>query len=337
MSDGAMIPSVLARYDLTPPIQVAPAHAQGVNNLHLIVAAGHRRLRIKVYAPDHPPATLRYEHDLLHTLAGAGLPFSLPVPLADRAGATLQPGPDGWLALLPNLPGAPLDPADLAQVRALGEALGALHVALADLPLTPRPGRALFQAFVAFPPPARDPRRLTPAAIGAPDTAANCALLAWLRATSERLADFVVGPYQALPQQLCHNDIAPYNVLTAGGRVTALLDFEFAGPAPRGLDLAMALRMTMRAWVNPDPWPTARALLAGYAAGGGRLSADEAALLPELFLLRSAMGVFWALGRARPLDQARLLEHIGFLRNTARWLDQHGSRLVDLTAECVTR
>ena len=50
-----------------------------------------------------------------------------------------------------------------------------------------------------------------------------------------------------------------------GGRVAAVLDFEFACPAPRALDLAMGLRMTMRVWESGDPWPAARRFLESYA------------------------------------------------------------------------
>ena len=56
------------------------------------------------------------------------------------------------------------------------------------------------------------------------------------------------------------------------------------------------------------------------------------AQLNELFRLRGAMGTLWALGRDAPLNPARLLEHLGHLRNAAAWLDQHGSRLADLVA-----
>jgi hypothetical protein len=44
------------------------------------------------------------------------------------------------------------------------------------------------------------------------------------------------------------------------------------------------------------------------------------------------MGTLWALGRNVPIDPARMVEHLGYLRNAAAWLDQHGSRLADLVA-----
>jgi Ser/Thr protein kinase RdoA (MazF antagonist) len=120
-------------------------------------------------------------------------------------------------------------------------------------------------------------------------------------------------------------------VLTVSRQVSAFIDFEFACPAPRGLDIAMALRMTMRIWQQPDPWASAMAFCRGYQRVT-RLSEAEVAQLPELFRLRGAMGTLWALGRGTPVDPARILEHLGYLRNAAAWLDQHGSRLADLIA-----
>lgn len=89
--------------------------------------------------------------------------------------------------------------------------------------------------------------------IGAPDTAATRDLLAWWHQKATRLAAFVDRPYRQLPQQLCHNDPVPYNVLTVGGHVSAFIDFEFACWVPRGLDIAMALRMTTRSESGSSP------------------------------------------------------------------------------------
>jgi homoserine kinase type II len=323
--------AALARYDLPAPLQIEPRAEQGVNNLNVPIRTGAGTLRCKIFSAAHPEAALRYEQRLLHALAQTDRSFALPVPLADRQGETLQRTPLGWLAMIPDLPGANLDPSDLGQVESLGASLGELHVALTRIPTTPRPGRALFQAFFRFPPSARDPLLLTPAQIGAPDTAATRDLLAWWRQEARYLAAFVDGSYRRLPQQLCHNDPAPYNVLTLSGQVSAFIDFEFACPAARGLDIAMALRMTMRIWQQPAPWASVEAFCRGYRRMT-RLSEVEAAQLPELFRLRGAMGTLWALGRDAPLNPARMLEHLGYLRNAAAWLDQHGSRLADLVA-----
>jgi Ser/Thr protein kinase RdoA (MazF antagonist) len=323
--------AALARYDLPAPLDIEPRADQGVNNLNLRIRAGTQILRCKIFTDAHPEEALRYEQQLLQALAQSDLSFALPVPLADRHGETLQRTPLGWLALIPDLPGANLDPSDLGQVTSLGATLGELHVALARLPTTSRPGRALFQDFFRFPPSARDPLLLTPAQIDAPNTATTRELLAWWHQEASHLVAFVDGSYRQLPQQLCHNDPAPYNVLVVSGQASAFIDFEFACPAPRGLDIAMALRMTMRIWEQAAPWARVEAFCHGYQRVA-RLSEAEVTQLPELFRLRGAMGTLWALGRNVPIDPARMVEHLGYLRNAVAWLDQHGSRLTDLVA-----
>jgi len=120
-------------------------------------------------------------------------------------------------------------------------------------------------------------------------------------------------------------------VLAISGQVSAFIDFEFACPAPRGLDIAMALRMTMRIWEQPTPWASAEAFCRGYQCVAC-LNAAVVAQFPALFRLRWAMGTLWARGRDAPINPTRMLEHLGCLRNAANWLDQHGSRLAELVA-----
>jgi Ser/Thr protein kinase RdoA (MazF antagonist) len=146
--DLDILHAALARYDLPPLLQIELRAEQGVNNLNVRIRIGAGTLRCKVFSAAHHEEALRYEHLLLQTLAQTDRSFALPVPLADRQGETLQPTPLGWLALIPDLSGSNLDPSDLGQVASLGAALGELHVALARLPATPRPGHALFQAFL---------------------------------------------------------------------------------------------------------------------------------------------------------------------------------------------
>jgi Phosphotransferase enzyme family len=39
---------------------------------------------------------------------------------------------------------------------------------------------------------------------------------------------------------ICHGDIAPYNTVCVDGRVVAFIDWDYAGPAPRGWDVGYA-------------------------------------------------------------------------------------------------
>ena len=48
---------------------------------------------------------------------------------------------------------------------------------------------------------------------------------------------------------ICHVDVAPYNVVCRDGRLVALIDWDYAGPAPRGWDLGYAAYR----WVSLTP------------------------------------------------------------------------------------
>jgi Ser/Thr protein kinase RdoA (MazF antagonist) len=330
-------PADLAAYELAPPVTITRFARQGVNNALFLVTTGTSRLVLKVYTHVHDVASLHYEHGLLGRLSTAGLPFALPTPLATCEGATLVNLPAGWASLAPFFGAEPLDPTSLDHAAWLGAALGELHTALARLPSAPRPGHNLFTALFDYPPERYPARALTAPHLGLPADRETDALLNWWRAEVAALEAFVAGGYPALPWQLCHNDPAPSNVLVGRDRIAALLDFEFACPAPRALDLAMALRMTMRVWENADPWPAAQAMLGTYTEGVA-LTVAEAQALPMLIRLRSAIPVLWKLGRIEtPDDAAVVLRGIAFLRNATVWLEQHGSQLVDVAASEVAR
>jgi Ser/Thr protein kinase RdoA (MazF antagonist) len=89
------------------------------------------------------PAGVRFEHGLLAQLASAHLPFTLPVPVRTRAGETFAQvvvgGATVLASLTPLLPGTHPDPDHMQHARRLGETLGHLGQALADV--TPPPGR----------------------------------------------------------------------------------------------------------------------------------------------------------------------------------------------------
>ena len=141
---------------------------------------------------------------------------------------------------------------------------------------------------------------------------------------------FVDGPYRALPWQTCHNDITANNVLVDAGRASAVLDFEFATPAARALDVAMGLRTTMQIWENPEPWEVVRRFCRAYTRWMPMVEAEVIAL-PQLIRLRSAIVVLWWLGRmAAPGDVAAVLRGMQYLQTQVRWLDRYAEQFVDV-------
>jgi homoserine kinase type II len=143
------------------------------------------------------------------------------------------------------------------------------------------------------------------------------------------LKEFVNSAYRTLPWQICHNDVSPNNVLVHDGRISAVLDFQFATPAARAFDVAMGLRITMRIWENLEPWKSIRAFFQGYSSWI-HLTDEEIRALPTLKRLRNIMALLWQLGRGPKPE--RLLAHIGYQQNYVRWLKRHESKFLDVLA-----
>ncbi len=68
-----------------------------------------------------------------------------------------------------------------------------------------------------------------------------------LRRLHDATADFVPAPgaiwqlaYPDITEVICHNDVAPYNMVYVDGRPEALIDFDTAGPGPRLWDVTHA-------------------------------------------------------------------------------------------------
>ncbi len=55
-----------------------------------------------------------------------------------------------------------------------------------------------------------------------------------------------VYPDRSRHEVICHNDFGPYNLVCKGGVPSAIIDFDFAGPAPRLRDVAYAAY-----WMTP--------------------------------------------------------------------------------------
>lgn len=82
----------------------------------------------------------------------------------------------------------------------------------------------------------------------------------------------------------------------------------------RGDYVAMALRMVMQFGENPEPWEIVRRFCQGYARWI-RMNKGEVLALPLLIRLRTAVPVFWCLGRSGAEDDlARAPVNIGRVR-----------------------
>jgi homoserine kinase type II len=272
--------------------------AGGVNNTSAYVDTPGGSYVLRVYRNTADPERVGYEHALLRALQRVGLSFAVPCPVATPAGETAVPvPPDGpgsrpaLAALFPLLPGERPDAGDPAQVRAAGAALGELDGALARVAVAPGRTSPPVVTLLQHPPGApgdADPLQLDGLPL-APGQRAG------LDALAGRLRETVPPLYGALPRQVIHWDFEPSNVLVAGGRVTAVLDFEFAAPDLRAIDLARGLHAWTRgALADGTAWEAIEAFAGGYRTRAPLAPGEAGAVAPLLLLSQLAIFVHWA-------------------------------------------
>ncbi|WP_022888526.1 phosphotransferase [Agromyces italicus] len=113
------------------------------------------------------------------------------------------------------------------------------------------------------------------------------------------------APVREPVEVVCHNDVAPYNLVVDGGRVTGLIDFDFAAPGPRLRDLGyLAYRLApiaedaegydaRRTSEGEDPITRVRRLIVAYDLpyGVGEVLAAAADHLDDLAAFTEARAV----------------------------------------------
>ena len=291
----------------------------GVNNHSWYVGD---RYVLRVYRNTADRARVDYEHRVLRALDAAGLSFRVPAPVPTREGDTLAAAEGGALAaLFLRLPGEPPDRTNPAHVRSCGAALGELHKTMRRLEVGPPPREGTYGDLDRVHRLVPDPWRIGDALpLPAQERARLNDLLGGLR-------EAVPALYRGLPFQLCHCDYGPGNTLQVGGRTSAVLDFEFAAPDVRAIDVACGWYWGVRnAWAPGGAMPIIRAFLEGY----GPLSEAEAWAMPTLGRLQRATALVHRLGRQRAgLDgMDTVIEHAQRLLDLDAWLDAHGDELV---------
>ncbi|MEZ4865430.1 MAG: phosphotransferase [Caldilineaceae bacterium] len=319
----------VAAYDLAPPVTLFELPG-GANNTVVGLHTGAGDFVLKKVTTHTDPAALHYEHQLLRWLATQSLSFAVPMPLATRVGELFWATAAGSWLLLPYLSGRRPDYTQPEEMTAVGAALAELHITLAHYPMTPHPNRGPYAALDEVHPAVPAPATLTPAHLGLPSSTANEEALAWWREEVARLQSFCRGPYQELPQQVIHSDFGHSNTLYADGRITAIIDFEFAAPDVRVMDLASALYFGLRIWENPQPLLNGAALVEGYARHI-RLTPVEIAALPWLIRLRNAVSTIWWFGRALAGGANQVqLTRLEDMQAMVAWLERHSGDLVKL-------
>lgn len=256
----------LALFDVGDLIS-AKGIAEGVENSNFLVDTSGGRFILTLYERRVAAADLPYFMALIDHLAAKGLP--VPPAIADRTGAKIHELEGRPACLIKFLPGVSVSHPTPAQARAAGEALGAMHRAVADFaPLRANSmGVDIWQPL--FNRCGDDLDLIRPG----------------LRQEAASLVDEVLASWPApdsLPVGAIHADLFPDNVLMLGDRVTGLIDFYFACTDFRAYDLAV----THTAWAfdkSGEHYDAAvgAALIAGYRAVLP-LTRDEERALPVL-------------------------------------------------------
>jgi homoserine kinase type II len=272
----------------------------GTNNLSWRIESAREAYVLRVYQNEGNLPHVAYEHDLLLRLAGMGLSFAVPAPIRSRRDLTLEPVDLGdgraFASLFHLIPGRHPMPGDPAEAGLAGAALGELDAALStvDLPA----GDAFFATHAHL-------ERIHPLVPDPVDAVLTFEVSPDVREPFARLVERaqVVGQalYRRLPSQVIHADIARSNTLIDSGKVSGILDFEFAGPDLRVLDPAVGVHVFSADWSARSfsvDLTVARTFAQGYREWVN-LSEEEICAVPELLRLRSAVSVIHRLGRKR--------------------------------------
>ncbi len=228
---GEDMGALIDRYDVGKLVS-AKGIAEGVQNSNYLIDTTTGRFVLTVYEQMVDAQDLPFFLALLNHLAEKKCP--VPGSMRDRAGETLTRWNGKHLALIEFLPGLSVTTPTAAQARAVGIALGQMHIALVDFPMN-RPNALGLEGWFEL-------------ANRCGDSLEKIAPGLTARVSQE--CDYMHKHWPAhLPQSVIHADLFPDNVLMLGDKVGGMIDFYFACTDVRAWDVAV----THMAWsFSPD-------------------------------------------------------------------------------------
>ncbi|MCZ8518911.1 MULTISPECIES: phosphotransferase [Paenibacillus] len=326
--------SILAKY-FTNGSWVVEEKESGINNTTRYVQAEGKTFVLRIYENHAEPEKVAFEHAVLEALGKAELNFGIPQPYPSEEGGTWVTADDGKLAVLFRyMEGERANLEEPGMAASAGETVGRLVGALSGVEIAAPPAyEPYYDIYHVHPLVTRE------------------RLGEWLEEMSGRgfsaEADQVRTALQELerdlpelqgqlPVQLVHSDIVYGNMLASGGRISAVLDFEFVTPDWRAMELAVLLSELFPP-ESLDPavpeaeercWRAAEQALKGYGRAAA-LTAAEIAALPRLMLLRRLVLVPHFLGRylAGVEGEERALHYLTSFAKVSRLIGEQGPRL----------
>jgi len=319
------------------PIAVSGTPRQtnaGTNNRSHVVDSPAGPCVLRIYQNTNDLERITYEHALLDRLQHAGLPFATPLPLATDTGDTFVVAANGGVpvvaALFPSIPGHEPQRGGVAEAKACGQALGELDAALAQIAVEKTfPGPPWFGQPGPDDELARNPIEAAGQFPLVPEKRQA------LRGILSNLVELAPSLYAGLPHQIIHADFYPSNVLMRGNQVSGILDFEFASPGPRAMDVAIGLAaFGISTWRAIKDLRIVEAFVTGYQRRIP-LTSVEIEALPDLLRLREATSLVHWIGRH---DQGLATEHdilwrVDRLLDLDQWMIENGDNLVGCVAQ----
>jgi homoserine kinase type II len=287
-------------WPIVGPWHLSPLSGGTNNSVWRAEAADGRCYVLRLTSDRAHVQRIRYEAALLEALSHQQPPFLLPLPLRAYDGDIVVPfeqetGMVVFATLSPLLPGRPPERSDRASASNAAMTLAWLDSAMAALPEISLPGGV--RSLPGF----GELARLHPRV---PDPLAAVEHLTIDRDHAQQLRHFlstvisrVDDLYRRLPQQFLHRDYDPGNILVKDQQVTGVLDFEFAGPDLRVLDICVAL-----SWWPIDllgtgkEWDLIDIFGATYTTYFP-LNEQELLAFPDIFRLRDAASLVHRMGR----------------------------------------
>jgi len=326
--------AVLGRYDIGTIRSIDPLARGSRHAPKAILTTDVGRYLLKRRAPGRDnPVKVAFSHGVQRHLARSGFP--LPRLQPTRDGETMLVLDGRIYEMFEYVSGEPFDRSPGAAQDA-GRVLGLFHKALEGYRTEWQPSYNCYHDNNGV----RTSLNGLPAAINMHDSVAGQE--AELLATVNQLYDAYdrasavveAGGFREWPSQVVHTDWHPGNMLFAGGRVSAVIDYDSLHWLPCVTDVANAVLQFSILGDGGDPlsWPAApdetrvRRFLAGYTSVHS-LNNDERRLLPYLMieaLIAEAVCPVAATGSFGRMEGYRFLRVV--LEKT-RWLQRKGGSI----------
>ncbi len=140
---------------------------------------------------------------------------------------------------------------------------------------------------------------------------------------AETLIARILALSPPLPEQMIHADLHTDNVLVDEdtGEVAGVLDFEFTAPDWRCMEMCVGLSKYIG---TAAAEPAFVEWVQGYREGGGRLTAQEVDLIPDLIILRVLSNVVYFAGRAYAGEDVYdcLTTRAEMYSNRIKWIEE---------------